>query len=229
MFVILCFVFNSSHVHPEVYAWRLLAQTNSAHAASDTLVRHAKHVVFMGKLKFMTVLDRALTISDECIPSCIHGYCATPGVCSCHTGYYGSRCEKGIWARTVSKITWNSYNVSAYCKQTCINGSCTAPGVCTCNSGYYGPTCDKSFKSALIGIQLVAHFFSYLQGILCSRNVFDSGNLLVQSRLRWIQMRPRSVSITLSRCRVPNLWFHCSILWEIMYSWNLCVSWKLHV
>jgi len=60
-----------------------------------------------------------------CTPACQHGgTCSSPGVCSCASGWSGTRCA------------------SAICTPACSNGGgCSSPGVCSCVGGWGGTRC----------------------------------------------------------------------------------------
>ena len=61
---------------------------------------------------------------------CVHGYCSSPGVCTCHPGYTGDKCE--------------------ICETHpgCVYGYCDdAPFQCKCFDGYTGYFCDEPICS----------------------------------------------------------------------------------
>lgn len=100
-----------------------------------------------------------------CSPSCVNGYCKSPGACACNPGYLPDvfnthicsalcikGCDHGICITPNTCLCDSGYNLEngvcePICSEPCLNGSCVAPETCQCLPGYNkseNNTCELS-------------------------------------------------------------------------------------
>lgn len=88
------------------------------------------------------------SISAVCAPVCANGgTCTSPGVCSCVSGWSGTRCGTCKTLPTHFEELTGSYRLVytlVVCTSACLNGgTCTGPNTCTCTAGRNGAVCQN--------------------------------------------------------------------------------------
>lgn len=77
---------------------------------------------------------RTITVTVNpmiCTPSCVHGACTSPNVCSCDPGFSGTACDIPV-----------CFGVFATNPSVCGgHGTCAGPDTCVCATGYSGAQC----------------------------------------------------------------------------------------
>ncbi|XP_047022711.1 protein draper-like [Helicoverpa zea] len=86
------------------------------------LVPEQVNVCCEGYIQDETTDNNSIHCKPYCSPSCINGYCKSPGVCTCDLGYMPD--------------IFDPHNCSALCIKGCDHGTCTSPNTCECDQGY---------------------------------------------------------------------------------------------
>jgi len=83
-----------------------------------------------------------LLIEPVCNPTCAHGTCDAPNVCTCTTGWGGSTCNEctnGYYPKNGNCLECNCNNHGV-----CSDGP-TGNGSCACNTGYTTPVSSTDY------------------------------------------------------------------------------------